>query len=101
MSNSLEDASRPRIQRLTEGLRSRLLLPTTRFRRHRMEAFFDAFPVSEATRILDVGGTDINWRLIDCPAHIVLLNISIPDESPDLPPNMRYVVGDGTRMDYA
>lgn len=59
------------------------------------------FPVSEATRILDVGGTDINWRLIDCPAHIVLLNINVPDESPDLAPNMRYVMGDGTRMDYA
>lgn len=65
-----------------------------------MEEFFDVFPVSEATRILDVGGTDVNWRLIDCPAHIVLLNINVPDESPDLAPKMRYVVGDGTRMDY-
>jgi hypothetical protein len=51
-------------------------------------------------RILDVGGTALNWLLVDQAAEVVLLNIEVPDDVSDLPPHIRYVVGDGTRLQF-
>ena len=65
-----------------------------------MREFVDAFGEGAGATILDVGGTDSNWRLVDSRADITLLNIVVPAESPDLPANMRYVEGDGTALEY-
>jgi hypothetical protein len=34
------------------------------FRKKRMLAFQQMFPISKGTRILDVGGTRLNWELL-------------------------------------
>jgi hypothetical protein len=70
-----------------------------RFARSRMESFSAEFEPTAATRILDVGGTALNWGLVDCPAHITLLNLD-PIHDPDLPPNLTYVQGDARALPF-
>ena len=65
-----------------------------------MRAFLDQFPVEAGMRILDVGGTALNWMLVDQAAEVVLLNIEVPDDVSDLPSHIRYVAGDGTRLQF-
>lgn len=48
------------------------------FRRRRMRRFLQVFRPTDKTRILDVGGTPMVWRLIDCPSEITLVNINLP-----------------------
>jgi hypothetical protein len=81
-----------------------------------MKAFVREFHPTSAMRILDIGGTDLNWRIADQPARVVLLNTQIPeggydlgllgthysDESPGAPPqSVEYVLGDGKSVPYA
>jgi ubiquinone/menaquinone biosynthesis C-methylase UbiE len=52
-------------------------------------------------RILDVGGTIFNWRLIDCKNNVVLLNLTAQTtEDETIPNNFSFVVGDGTDLEY-
>jgi hypothetical protein len=64
-----------------------------------MRRFAAAFPLGPDTSIVDVGGTALNWSLIDCPAHVTLVNIDVDHDEP--PPGMTFAVGDGRRLDYA
>ena len=48
------------------------------FRRRRMRRFLRTFAPSDATPVLDVGGTPFNWDLIGRPAPVTLLNLSRP-----------------------
>jgi hypothetical protein len=66
-------------------------------------------------RILDVGGTDLNWRIIDQPARVILLNTTIPEEgydpgllaeyadasTPARSVSVEYVLGDGKSVPFA
>jgi hypothetical protein len=67
-------------------------------------------------RILDIGGTDLNWRIIDQPARVVLLNTQVPEDGYDRgllgteygdattgtpPGRVEYVLGDGKSVPYA
>jgi hypothetical protein len=45
------------------------------FRRRRMHNLCVLLGVNEATRILDVGGTPLNWTLLDIRPRVTLLNI--------------------------
>jgi hypothetical protein len=85
---------------LSQRLPKRLFLVTDRFRRRRMSAFVDEFHPTATARILDVGGTETNWRFVNVPSQIVLLNLTIPAHQPDVPPNMQWVVGDGCDLQY-
>jgi len=70
------------------------------FRRRRMQRFVDTFQPTDATTVLDVGGTPYNWEQIDARFSITLLNT----EPPKLDgPGSRYerVQGSGTRLDFA
>jgi hypothetical protein len=78
----------------------RLFLPTKRFRIRRMRAFLEEFRPGTDDRILDVGGTDVNWRLIGYGGPVVLLNLQPPEQVPGLPANLQYVQGNGTRLPY-
>lgn len=71
------------------------------FRRKRMEKFMRTFLITSDTSILDVGGTPEIWRNIDCPAHITLVNLRLPDPLPALPANLTYIQGDGTDLQFA
>jgi hypothetical protein len=84
-----------------------------------MQAFLREFQPTSAMRILDIGGTDLNWRIIDQPARVLLLNIKIPkggydrgllgfletedsDAATGAPPAfVEYVLGDGKSVPYA
>jgi hypothetical protein len=81
-----------------------------------MEAFVREFRLTPAMRILDIGGTDLNWRIIDQPARVVLLNTQIPEDGYDRgllgteygdattgtpPGRVEYVLGDGKSVPYA
>jgi hypothetical protein len=85
------------------------------FRKTRMRAFVRVFQPTPTMRILDIGGTDLNWRIIDQPARVVLLNTKMPEGGYDLgllgseysdartdrppaagpPRNVAYELGDG------
>jgi ubiquinone/menaquinone biosynthesis C-methylase UbiE len=81
-------------------LQRRLFLITDRFRRRRMQDFVVTFHPSPETTILDVGGTETNWKLVDIPAEVVLLN-PVRHPSPEtLPPNLHWVEGDGRKLEY-
>jgi hypothetical protein len=54
------------------------------FRRRRMTAFLREFPLEPGMRVLDIGGTDLNWRIVGQPATVVLLNTEIPEGEYDL-----------------
>ncbi len=70
------------------------------FRRRRMRKFIKTFSPSPQTSILDVGGTPMNWMLINCPSQITLLNLANSQDMQPLPENYSRVVGDGTDLDY-
>jgi SAM-dependent methyltransferase len=91
---------RPAVREVRASILRRLLLPATRFRRRRMRAFLDTFADSLPVRILDVGGTAINWTLSGYRGDVVLLNLVLPHDAPSLPENLTYVQGDGTRLPY-
>ncbi len=71
-----------------------------RFRRRRMQRFVDTFQPTDATRVLDVGGTPYNWEQIDARCPVTLLNTE-PPKLDD--PDSRYerVQGSGTQLDFA
>jgi hypothetical protein len=72
----------------------------THFRAKRMRQFAERFPLTDATTILDVGGTPENWRLVARRPQVTLLNL--PGRQPArLLPNMRAVAGDARQLPYA
>jgi hypothetical protein len=70
------------------------------FRKRRMRAFVDRFLPNDETRILDVGGTPMNWLLVNSQSQITLLNLYNPKDMTLLPRNFNCVIGDGTRLGY-
>ena len=71
------------------------------FRTKRMNNFINVFQPGKDTKIIDVGGTAYNWKIIDINSKITLLNIITPDDERDLPNNYTLVEGDGTNMKYS
>jgi hypothetical protein len=72
------------------------------FRRKRIEKFVRLFELDANTRILDVGGLPRFWT-VPIPAELTILNLEplADDEAVYLQSNMRAVVGNGTRLDFA
>jgi hypothetical protein len=71
------------------------------FRKRRMTKFLKVIDPQPSERILDVGGTIFNWKLIDYKNDVVLLNLSAPKNIDiELPSNFSFVVGDGTALQY-
>lgn len=74
----------------------------THFRAERMKQFYAELGVTEATKILDVGGAPWNWMIaadngLPKP-QITILNIF--PEHRQLPPNMTWIVGNGCDMPF-
>ena len=67
------------------------------FRSKRMRRFAVAFHPDRAEMILDVGGTEFNWALIDHSKNVVLLNLGIPPIK-DL--SFKYLVADGRALPF-
>jgi len=45
-----------------------------RFRRRRMRRFVEMFAIADSTTILDLGGTDFNWSLIESKPGVTIVN---------------------------
>jgi Methyltransferase domain len=108
------DPHAPAMIALRKRLRNWLWARGESFRKARMQQFVNEFQPTADMRILDVGGTDLNWRIADQPAHVVLLNTRIPEgadvgllgseygdrQSGSAAPNVEYVLGDGKSVPY-
>lgn len=71
------------------------------FRKKRMTKFSKVIDPQPTERILDVGGTLFNWKLIGFENDVVLLNTSVSkNTNEELPSNFSSVVGDGTALQY-
>ncbi len=73
-------------------MRNLLYATIRRFRQDRMAMFQRMFPLTQQTRILDVGGTRLNWSLIAACPQITLLNLPSSGEAT--------VVGDGRYLPF-
>ena len=73
-------------------MRQLLYATIRRFRRDRMAIFQRYFPLTPDTRILDVGGTKLNWTLLPARPMITLLNLPSSGEAT--------VIGDGRYVPF-
>ncbi len=69
------------------------------FRKKRMHLFIETFSPNTNTWILDIGGTQYNWNVINCQSQILLLNLSVPN-NPNPLKNISFVQGDGKNLKY-
>ena len=76
-----------------------IILPP--FRRRRMREFVKTFAPTSKTNILDVGGSSLNWKLIDIKSQITLLNLSLPQNIESEPDCFKFVIGNGLDLKYA
>jgi 2-polyprenyl-3-methyl-5-hydroxy-6-metoxy-1,4-benzoquinol methylase len=74
----------------------------TYFRTKRMTDFEKDFGLSDKTTILDVGGSDYNWGLINQEPQVTIINIHYPEGgmSKVAKPNLKFKIGDGTQLEY-
>lgn len=69
-----------------------------RFRRRRMLRFAQELGITAETRVLDIGGTPDNWRLLPVQPRLVLLNT--PRAKADLSGAAEWIAGDGRRLPF-
>lgn len=70
------------------------------FLRRRREVFNAFINPSENDRILDVGGDYSFWLVMECKAHVTLLNLFIPQGLDYDKSKFSYVLGDGRNLPY-
>ena len=70
-----------------------------RFRRRRMQRFAAALGITAETRVLDIGGTPDNWRLLPTRPKLVLLNT--PRARAELSDAEEWVAGDGRSLPFS
>lgn len=74
---------------------------TQRMRLKRMRQFLRIMDPSSKETILDVGGYPELWFQSCYEGEIVFLNLEHPESFRAIPPNCRYVQGDGRCLDFA
>jgi hypothetical protein len=67
------------------------------FRTRRMRQFEAMFEPASATRIIDVGGYELNWTLIDAAPQVLLVNLEDEDRRHG---RFHKVRGDGRKLPY-
>jgi len=70
------------------------------FRAERMALFCRTFALTDATTVLDVGGSLAVWQLLDLKPQVTLLNLDADHDRADYPPNVKFVLGDGCNLPY-
>jgi Methyltransferase domain len=75
----------------------------THFRTKRMKTFYQALSINSQTKILDVGGNPFIWQIatehgLPQVDRITVLNVY--EEHRELPPNVRWVVGNGCQLPF-
>ncbi len=69
-----------------------------RFRTRRMRRFLASFGVTKQTRVLDVGGTPLNWLLADTKPAVTLVNM--PRGLEPAPPGFHTVAASGCELPF-
>ncbi len=69
------------------------------FRKKRMQHFQERFGATEATRILDVGGTPFNWTFLPTHPKLCILNITKPNNF-DHSQRFTWVIADGKKLPF-
>jgi hypothetical protein len=72
-----------------------------KFRIKRMKLFVDELNPSSTTRILDIGGTFLNWDFIAVKPKITILNLSLPNDDIVDKYEHEFIIGDATKLDFA
>jgi Methyltransferase domain len=75
----------------------------THFRTKRMKMFYQALSINSQTKILDVGGNPFIWQIATEHGLAQINNITvlnIYEEQRELPPNVRWVVGNGCELPF-
>lgn len=67
------------------------------FRSRRMKAFAGLFRLGRSDRVIDVGGYEFNWTMIDAEPSVLLVNLEEEDSHNG---RFRKVRGDGRRLDF-
>ena len=70
-----------------------------RFRARRMRGFQRRFRITDSSRILDIGGTPFNWRLLSVRPRVTILNLPRALE-PCGDPGITTIAGDGCRLPF-
>lgn len=70
------------------------------FRTKRMKSFEKYFDISQQTRIVDVGGAQFNWKLLNCTPEISIINLDQPNDWDNRIPNTRFEKGDGKNLRF-
>jgi hypothetical protein len=69
-----------------------------RFRHRRMQRFVRECHITADSRVLDIGGTPDNWRLVPVRPRLVLLNM--PRARAELAGGVPWVAGDGRSLPF-
>lgn len=80
------------------GAKQRFELAMRSFRKRRMEEFVSAMGITASTRVLDVGGTPLNWRLLDARPRVTLLNT--PRAQEPAAPGFEFVTANGCELPF-
>lgn len=67
------------------------------FRTRRMRQFVEWFQPDSSTRVIDVGGYELNWTLIDAAPQVLLVNLESETYERG---RFRKVQGDGRRLQF-
>jgi len=70
------------------------------FRKNRVRLFQETLKLNSSTRVLDVGGTDMIWKLMSPIPDVTILNLNVPEGVRSLPRNITYQKGDGRKLPY-
>lgn len=65
-----------------------------------MREFAETFPLDASVRVLDIGGTTLNWTVARLPLRVTLLNVHPAADTRGTASAMQYVQGDGTSLEY-
>src|SRR6266480_3902993 len=72
-----------------------------RFREKRMRWFQRTFKLDDNTTILDVGGSQYNWKFLSCRPKVTIVNIFKPRDWDPAQKNFAFEIGDATQLRYA
>jgi SAM-dependent methyltransferase len=65
-----------------------------------MSEFLDVIRPTAGDRVIDVGGTALNWSLVGYAGPVVLANIVPIEQVGEMPANVEYVHADGTNLPF-
>jgi methyltransferase family protein len=68
------------------------------FRARRMRCFVETFGITDRTQVLDVGGTPLNWSLVEVRPRVTILNM--PRAREEAEGRFRWISGDGRLLPF-